>query len=72
MNKKQLKVILFHLKGDDLLGTYATVISLISQNKTETLETKNRALTKISEELNYLQQNFRIVPRSEGNKANKA
>jgi hypothetical protein len=62
MNENGLQ---FHIGADDYFGTLATVLDLLRQEMEKRGRRKHHAqvLTRMTEELVYLQRNFRIVGR---------
>ena len=67
LSKKRIKKIEDHIKNDDLLGTQATVVSCMKQDFAkgclEREEEWLQWLEQLSEDLDYLQQNYTLVKK---------
>ena len=63
---KTVKSLLSHVVADDFFGTYATVISLILQSNGKRPRETKEVLKTLYENMVYLQQHFRIVPKLKG------
>lgn len=63
MNRKQS--LHFHIKSDDYFGTLATVLFAQQESMGGVLSYKQvqKTLQRLTKDLVYLQQNFRIVPK---------
>jgi len=64
--KKRLKNIDKHIKNDDYFGTLSAILSLVQQNNKKSIkevEKYNEALERFSNDLAYLQDNYKIVKK---------
>lgn len=51
----------FHAKQDDYLGTLATVLSNLAQDKKNMEILQKRLLAKLRDDLEYMQDNYRLI-----------
>lgn len=53
-----------HIRQGDYFGTSSAILKLLSEDKTNISDTdKNKYLKQISEELDYLQNNYQIIKK---------
>ena len=64
--EKRNKNIQAHVKADDYFGTLSAILSLVQQNNKKSIkevEKYNKALERFSDDLSFLQDNYRIVKK---------
>jgi hypothetical protein len=63
MDKDRIKGLEFHISVQDYFGTLATVLDLLRQDLEDGVKIENShiSLKKLTDDLIYLQRNYRIV-----------
>ncbi|MFA5062402.1 MAG: hypothetical protein WC526_04625 [Patescibacteria group bacterium] len=61
---QRIKRIKFHVEQDDYFGTLAAILNLLTEDETTPKNAPNKKLLeKLVEDLNFLQDNFKIIKK---------
>ncbi len=65
MKTDRIKTLIFHIENDDYFGTLSTILDLLRQDSrgNKYISNKNIILRNISDDLMYLQDNYKIVKK---------